>query len=117
MFNNLFRGKVIPGTFKSLGGGAVRLEVEQLKHLRGPLVVIADLGTVDILRFGKTRTVPAVSVWCVSGVKQQGRVKATDSTPLYHGVFLTEYPRAAIKKFILAINKPNLADRVAALGM
>lgn len=112
-----FCRKVVPGSFRTLGGGVVRLEVGELKHLHGSLVVLAEAGVVTTTRFGRTREEPAVSVWCVSAVRHLNKIKATSGTPLYHGLFVTDDVRGAMKDFIVAINKPNASDRIAALGM
>lgn len=116
MFGYFFR-KVVPGTFRSLGGGVNRLETEGLRHISGPLVVLADAGVVTTTRFGKEREEPATSVWCVTAVRHLNKIKATSATPLYTGLFVTDDVRGAMKSFILAINKPKVSDRIAALGM
>ena len=117
MLINIFRRKIVPGTFRSLGGGSVRLEVEDLKHISGALVILAEAGMVTTTRFGKLREEPATNVWCVPARRHLNKIKATGTTPLYHGLFVSDDVRDAMKKFILAINKPNVSDRLTALGM
>lgn len=116
MFDWWFR-KVVPGSYRTLGGGSIRLEVEELKHVRGALVVLAEAGVVTTTRFGREREEAAVNVWCVRAIRHRNKIKATASTPLYHGIFVTDDVRDAMKKFILAINKPNVSDRIVTLGM
>lgn len=116
-----FKTQTLTDTFKPINGvKAHRLEVERLRHVDYPVIVLAVPGTVTVRLRGKVSSRAAVRVWCVRGtIDRDSRVtravKPLTGETLYRKVYLGQTIESAMAKYVVAINHPRASERIIAL--